>query len=121
MVLENVSGPLAADADGDGLLDECQAPGARPFQRGDASADGRVGITDAVVVLRFLFSGGAAPPCADAADADDDGDLRLTDALRVLLRLFLGGEPLPPPGRCGLDPTADELGCEGFEPCEARP
>lgn len=39
----------------------------RLFSRGDADRNGHVAITDAIVILRYLFSGDAALPCEDAA------------------------------------------------------
>ncbi|MBI4600697.1 MAG: PKD domain-containing protein, partial [Planctomycetes bacterium] len=96
------------------------------FVRGDADATGVINLTDALRVLLYLFSGGAEPPCFDAADADDNGQLQLTDAIRILGWLFLGNPaPLPPspsvaefpPADCGVDPSADELGCAAFPPC----
>ena len=50
-----------------------------PFVRGDANGDGSIDITDAIFTLGFLFLGGGAPPCEDAADADDRGTLEITD------------------------------------------
>ncbi len=89
------------------------------FRRGDADAGGDVIITDAIFILNFLFLGGAAPGCSDAADADDSGDLSITDGVFLLNFLFLGGAPIPPPAAdCGVDPSADGLGCETPHDCE---
>jgi hypothetical protein len=105
----------SADGDRDGVPDEC---GAAPFRRGDADADGAVGLSDPVVILLHLFRGGAAPPCMKAADADDDGRVGLGDAVGVLRFLFVGGPAPAFPGEaCGLDPTADDLACEAHAPC----
>ncbi|MEM7263257.1 MAG: DNRLRE domain-containing protein, partial [Planctomycetota bacterium] len=88
-------------------------PPADTFQRGDASADGLVNLSDAVVILNYLFIGGEDFPCFDGADGDDNGQITLTDAVRVLNFLFLGAEPPSAPGLdCGEDPTEDELVCE---------
>jgi hypothetical protein len=84
------------------------------FVRGDANGDGKRDISDAVYELDFLFKGGPAVPCKDAADANDDGKLDLSDAIRLLGFLFQGTASLPAPfPGPGLDPTADALGCEG--------
>ena len=86
-----------------------------PFVRGDANGDGSIDITDAIFTLGFLFLGGGAPPCEDAADADDRGTLEITDAVYLLNFLFSGGpEPPPPHAVEGEDPTEDALGCRGF-------
>jgi hypothetical protein len=88
------------------------------FRRGDANADGRADISDAVHTLAYLFLGGLRPLCFDAADADDSGDLDITDAVRLLGYLYLGERSPPPPGpdACGADPTEEipreDFGCE---------
>jgi hypothetical protein len=89
------------------------------FIRGDANADGKVDIADAVFTLEALFGGTRSLPCSDAADANDDGEIDISDPIRTLLFLFAGGPPPPPPGAraCGADPSADRLDCESFPPC----
>ncbi len=82
------------------------------FRRGDADADGRVILTDAVVILEYLFQEGARPlSCPDAADTNDDAVINLTDPVVVLNYLFQEGAPPAPPGpeECGEDTTEDEL------------
>ncbi|HVR75587.1 MAG TPA: NPCBM/NEW2 domain-containing protein [Planctomycetota bacterium] len=96
--------------------------GATVFHRGDADGSGELQLTDAIHILGFLFLGGAAPPCMDAADTNDDGRLQLTDAVQILGFLFQGGTPPappgPPPSPCGEDPPGGEsLGCEVYEGC----
>jgi hypothetical protein len=91
------------------------------FRRGDANGGGSVDITDAISVLEWLFVGGEAPPCSDAADSNDDGKVDLSDPVGVLGYLFLGGPPPadPGPSNCGADPTEDALpkcGAQGCEP-----
>ncbi|MBI4606318.1 MAG: hypothetical protein HY721_30505 [Planctomycetes bacterium] len=92
-------------------LERCPEPAL--FRRGDADGSGSLGIGDAIFLLGYLFLGGRAPPCLDAADSGDSGALDLSDAVFVLELLFLGGrEPLPPgPSTCGPDPTEDALAC----------
>ena len=83
------------------------------FQRGDADGSGRVELTDAVFVLRFLFLDGSTPGCHKSADADDNGVLQISDGIAILAFLFLGGDPLPGPfPDCGVDPTEDGLSCD---------
>lgn len=83
------------------------------FLRGDVDLGGKVELTDAVVLLGWLFLGTQAPGCEDAADANDDGELNLGDPVSILNFLFLGAAPLPPPGPqlCEGDPTDDRLAC----------
>ena len=85
--------------------------GGSTFRRGDSDDDGNVLLTDAVVILTWLFRQGAAPVCLDAADADDNGQNNLTDAVFVLQHLFQAGAAPPDPGttQCGSDPTDDPL------------
>ena len=89
------------------------------FMRGDANADGKLDIADAVRVLGYLFGGGATTlDCLDAADANDDGKLDVADAVKILGHLFAATGPLPQPfGACGPDPSDDALGCVKFAPC----
>ncbi|MDE0959236.1 MAG: dockerin type I repeat-containing protein [Planctomycetota bacterium] len=121
------SGPIedcanGVDDDGDTLAD-CDDPdcfsdpacnvGGTQFRRGDVNGDANVNIGDAVSLLGFLFSGGAAPGCDDAADVNDDGSMNIGDAVYELGFLFSGGAAPPAPGgTCGIDPTdTDPLDC----------
>ncbi len=80
------------------------------FRRGDANADGKIDIADAVKVLAYLFGGGATLACRDAADANDDGKVDIADAVKILAHLFAGAGPLPPPfPGCGVDPSSDNM------------
>ena len=58
--------------------------GVVPFQRGNADSRSKLDLTDAIFILDFLFAGGGAPPCRDAADVDDDGLINVTAASEVL-------------------------------------
>jgi ELWxxDGT repeat protein len=100
-----------------GELRALELEGSQVFRRGDANADGRVDLADALALLSALFRGGPAPPCPDAADADDDGRLAITDAIHGLQWLFQGGlePPSPGPETCGPDGTGDGLGRCAYE------
>jgi len=88
------------------------------FVRGDVDTDGQFNITDPVRLLDALFRGRIGVPCEDSADTDDDGVLNITDAVLLLDFLFRGGSVVPTPHlACGVDPTADRLGCESFPGC----
>jgi hypothetical protein len=104
-----------------GILETC---GHRPFHRGDTGGDGTLSLSDAIVLLQYLYLAGTAPGCLDAADADGDGRLDVTDAVFLLLYLFGGGPPPPPPGPpptpCGFGPAVPggaSLGCLEYEGC----
>jgi len=82
------------------------------FLRGDANGDARIDISDAVKILRFLFSGDTTD-CREALDVNDDTRLDIGDAIYLLSYLFRDG-PLPPPPfpDAGSVPPAQSLGCE---------
>ena len=106
----------------------CQEPVGERFVRGDANSDGAINLTDGVVPLLYLFSGGAEPACMDSADANDTGNIEITDAIILFSWLFTGGvapqSPSPtspgyPGSDCGEDRTDDALGCARRSPvCE---
>lgn len=66
------------------------------FFRGDVNGDGAITLTDAVYLDNYLFVGGPAPPCLEAADANDDGSINISDVVFILAYLFQGG-PAPSP------------------------
>ena len=95
-------------------------PGETRIVRGDVDPDGSITLTDGIIVLNWLFQGGAEPGCVDAADTDDDGKVVISDAIVIFGWLFSGGippaAPSPtladyPPEDCGLDGGDDQLGC----------
>ena len=92
------------------------------FIRGDYDASGDLAMPDALALLLWKYHqpGGVPPSCEDAADYDDSGEIAMPDALGLLLFKYHqpGGVPPPPPyPDCGIDPTADPLGCVSFPPC----
>ena len=88
----------------------------RGFICGDSNKDDLIDISDPTFLLNFIFSGGAAPPCMDAADANNDTRLDISDAIWLLNYLFQGGpqpsEPFPQPGVDPSDDGSGSLGCE---------
>ena len=85
------------------------------FLRGDANNDGAVDISDANFINDYLFNGGSAPSCMDAADANDDGQVDISDSAYLLEFLYQSGNPPPSPFPvCGEDPTSDNLGCNSY-------
>jgi len=82
------------------------------FIRGDANCDGVVDGADLTYLTAFIFPGGPAPPCMDAADLNDNGAVTAIDAIFLSNFLNSGGPPpLPPYPLCGSDPTADTVSC----------
>ncbi len=85
----------------------------REFRRGDVNGDDTINLTDAIVILEYLFLGVNAPACLDSADVDDDGAVSISDPIALLGHLFLGDAPPPPPfSEPGGDPTDDDLPCD---------
>ncbi|HBO52427.1 MAG TPA: hypothetical protein DD471_10630, partial [Planctomycetes bacterium] len=97
------------------------------FSRGDGNGDGSLELTDGIIVLNYLFTGGEAPGCMEAADSDNDGQISLTDAVLILSYLFQGGNapalPGPPGVNTGCGPDTDvpgspgDLGCDSYSGC----
>ncbi len=88
------------------------------FIRGDANTDEQLDVSDAVKVVRYLFSG-ATITCLDAGDANDDEVINITDAVYVLEHLYRGAAapPAPYPLRGGDPEGGAALGCEeGLDP-----
>lgn len=86
-------------------IDEGALP-ARPLSRGDFDLNETINITDAVLLLNFLFGGGAAPACGPLVDTNADGSVNLSDAVFLLSFLFVSG-PAPAP----MTP-AEQQGCK---------
>ena len=85
------------------------------FVRGNADGIGGINISDGVFVLNFLFDGGLAPPCREAANADGFGGIDITDVVYILNFLFIGGHPPPAPyPTCGM---AGDVECAS-SPCQ---
>lgn len=86
-----------------------------PFIRGDANQSGTTDIADVIYLLSFLFIGGDAPPCRDAADSNSDGVLDSADAIYSASHYFSEGPPpMAPYPNCGSIPEGDcisALGC----------
>ncbi len=80
--------------------------------RGDANNDTTINTSDPVYISSFLYQGGNAPPCKDAADVNDDGSLDNSDVIYLYQFLFMGGSPPASPyPYCDLDTTSDDLDC----------
>jgi hypothetical protein len=88
------------------------------FVRGDSNGDGKRDIADPVLTIKQLINQEAASLCPDAEDSNDDGKVDLTDAVEVLTYLFQRSEMLPIPSSfCGMDPSEDEIHCQGQQGC----
>ena len=92
-------------------------PNQNAFVRGDANLDGVINISDPTKILFGLF-GLSSIDCERSADVDDDGSVAITDAIVLLNYLFRAGSPPAEPSpSCGIDSTADNLGCRENSSC----
>ncbi len=91
------------------------------FRRGDCNADGAVDIADAVCILNWLFTGGAAPGCVAATNTNGDDAANVADATYLLNHLFAEGPalvaPFPDCGPATL-PADEELSCVNPPDCQ---
>jgi hypothetical protein len=79
------------------------SPGSPLYRRGDPNTDGRINLSDALVILRYLFQGSGDPPCLQAGDVDGNGEVKTEDAIFLLQYLFQNHDlvvPSPGPGEC---------------------
>jgi hypothetical protein len=65
--------------------------GPPPYLCGDANASGSVNISDAVYLVAYIFSGGAAPNPLAAGDANCSGTVNISDAVYLVAYIFSGG------------------------------
>lgn len=61
---------------------------------GDASADGKIGVGDAVFIITYLFRQGPPPQPMEAGDANCDDRVNIGDAVHIVNYIFRGG-PVP--------------------------
>ena len=61
---------------------------------GDADGEGTINIADAVFLVAYIFSGGAAPSPLGAGDADCSGDVNIADVVYLVAYIFSSG-PAP--------------------------
>jgi hypothetical protein len=83
------------------------------FSRGDANGDGRINVTDGVIMAQNIFANKlVAFDCKDMLDANDDGALNTADPMYLLTYIFSQGPaPAAPFKACAADPTNDALQC----------
>lgn len=82
------------------------------FSRGDANADTKINVTDAVVIAQNIFANKLVfKNCKDMLDVDDNGKLEVNDPVSLLKYIFVPGTPAPdaPFRTCGQ--IAPKLGC----------
>ena len=102
---------------GEAILTEAFTYG---FIRGVVNGDIRLDIGDAMYLCYWLYSGGEAPECLEAAEVNDDQLIDLADPIYIVMYLFRNG-PLPsaPFPEAGLDPdAANGFGCDPCPACD---
>ncbi len=90
-----------------------------PFIRGDANADGRTDVGDAVWMIQELFLDGVTGTCTFSKDANADRRFDLSDVVYLIGYLFQHrfSPPSPPFPECGVVPDQLEEDCLSFPPC----
>jgi hypothetical protein len=91
------------------------------FLRGDANLDGRVSISDGIMIRRFLFNGQWPPDCLETMDVDDGDVINIVDYIKILTAFFPNdpgewgtheiAQPYPEPG---LDAVEDTTSCPDY-------
>lgn len=91
------------------------------FLRGDANLDRVVNNYDATLINNYLYKGGTAPRCLDAADANNDGKIDGSDAMYINNFVSKTGPAPPAPYPTAGSPTP-KLGCSYYPlPATASP
>jgi len=60
---------------------------------GDANADNKISVADAVYLINYLFKGGPPPDPRIKGDANGDGKVTVADVVHLINFLFKGGPP----------------------------
>lgn len=87
------------------------------FTRGDCNDDTSVNLADAVFLLTYIFSNGAAPTCFTACDGNDDDNIDISDPVAILSAVFLGSSLPGPYPNCGVQGVPGTLDCNIFAGC----
>jgi len=83
----------------------------REFIRADANGDMVHSVADAICIIGYIYRAGQCE-CRDCYDANDDGKISNADAVYVVSYVYRSGPPPADPfPSCGVDLTADGLGC----------
>ncbi|OUU23183.1 MAG: hypothetical protein CBC13_06185 [Planctomycetia bacterium TMED53] len=67
------------------------------FIRGDCDGNTLVQISDALLLLAYLFGGQELTGCVNACDFEDDGFVTVSDAIQIISLIFQGGDSPAPP------------------------
>ncbi len=64
-----------------------------PFTHGDANADGKISVSDAIYIINYLFKGGLSPNPLGAGDVNCHAKITVSDVVYLVNYLFRGGPP----------------------------
>jgi hypothetical protein len=78
--------PGQEDSDLDSIGDACE------YICGDASSDGTVNVSDAVLIINYVFVGGDPPDPLEAGDVNCSTDVNVSDAVYIINYVFVGGD-----------------------------
>lgn len=83
------------------------------FLRGDANLDKIVNSNDATFINNYLYKGGTAPKCQDAADANNDAKIDVSD-VNYINNFAAKGGPAPTAPYPIAGSVAPKLGCSYY-------
>lgn len=61
------------------------------YNCGDANGDGGLNVSDAVYIINYVFTGGAAPDPICVGNANGDSNVNVSDAVYIINHVFIGG------------------------------
>jgi len=64
---------------------------AQAYICGDASADAEVNVSDAVLIINYVFASGNPPDPMESGDTNCSGDVNVSDAVLIINYVFVGG------------------------------
>jgi hypothetical protein len=63
------------------------------YNCGDANADLKINVSDAVYIINYVFVGGNPPQPLMSGDANCDDKINVSDAVYIINFVFVGGHP----------------------------
>jgi hypothetical protein len=63
-----------------------------PYVCGDADGSEAVNVSDAVMIVNYIFISGPAPDPIEAADTNCDAAVNVSDAVKIINYIFIGGD-----------------------------
>jgi hypothetical protein len=60
---------------------------------GNADNDDQISVSDAVLIINYIFKGGPPPVIEESGDVNSDGTVNISDAVYLIEYIFQGGPP----------------------------